>query len=926
MTGDARELSEGWELARHEDGPWLPAQVPGTVAAALGAGAPEDLDAHDWWFRVRFDAEAVAEGEQVLLELDGIATVAEVYLNGQRVLESESMFAQHAVDVGAALADSNELVICCRALAQRLAVSRRPRARWRTRLVSEGNLRFYRTMLLGRAPGFAPGPPVVGPWRPVRLVRRAGFWVEDLRVRARVEGDMGVLRVDARVGGSGGGERFAIVVGGAHETAFDLGADGRIHAELQIDGVERWWPHTHGTPRLYDVALSVDGEGVDLGRVGFRTLDWGPDPDDPQLRINDVPVFARGAVWTPLDLRGPHSAGPELRRALKRVTVAGMNMLRIPGTGCYESGEFHDLCDELGVLVWQDFMFANLDYPESEPGFMEAIADEARGVLRELGHRPSLAMLCGGSEVAQQVAMLGLDAGLAHGALFGELLPQLVDEADVDAPYVPSSPWGGDVPFRVNHGVAHYFGVGAYLRGLEDVRRSEIKFASECLAFSNVPDDDGLEPLAGPGGLGVHGERWKAGVPRDVGAGWDFEDVRDHYLHSLFGVDPVALRSFDQERYLELSRAVTGELMADVFGEWRSAASPCSGGLALWLRDLYPGAGWGVLDHRGEAKLVYHHLRRALAPVAVWSTDEGLNGIVAHVANDRPDPLRARLRVCLYKDLEVAVAEADTYLELSGHSATSHNIEELLGRFVDVSWSYRFGPPAQDLVVISMESTGTRAPVLLSQSFCLPAGRPTGRETADRLGLTASVQALDDERARLRVSSRRFAYGIRVLVAGYEPDDDGFSVEPGGHREIELRRIADDARLAGSVSALNLAGRVAVVAEGDELVSARGKNGTPVWLALDPDPVLAFLHEPDGRRRRPVRGDPVPAVRLGGTQLIQGDAQLGDRARVSGSPDRPDRISGIRRQRRVPARPWASAGVDRCDRRERPLAARTRGA
>ena len=308
--------------------------------------------------------------------------------------------------------------------------------------------------------------------------------------------------------------------------------------------------------------------------------------------------------------------------------------------------------------------------------------------------------------------------------------------------------------------------------------------------------------------LAVHDPRWKAGVPRDEGTGWDFDDVRDHYLAALYGIDPLELRGVDTERYLELSRAVTGELMAAAFGEWRRADSPCGGAIVQWLRDLRPGAGWGILDHRGAPKVAYHHLRRALAPVAVWSTDEGLSGIAVHVANDRPAPLLARLRVALYSDRELRVEEVERELELAPHSSVAHGVEDLLGRFVDASWAYRFGPPTHDLIAFSLQDpTGG----LLSQAFRLPLRRPLAREATAHLGLSASVDASGADSVELCVRSRRFAYGVRVNVPGFTASDDAFSIEPGGERRIELTRGVAGAMPAGAtITALNLAGRVPI--------------------------------------------------------------------------------------------------------------------
>ena len=829
-------LSSGWELARTAPADcedprdtqaleWRAAVVPGTAAAAVGEHerAGVDFDADDWWFRVRFSAApAASPDEEVVLRLGGLATVAEVYLNGRRVLDSESMFTAHEVDVGGLLAADNELAICCRALAPRLRVRRRPRARWRTRLVADGNLRFYRTMLLGRAPGFAPGPAVVGPWRPVQLERRRGVVLEQVRLRADWDGAEGRLEVRGHMRALSDAmlpQRLELTLagpGGSATAAGELTVEpvgGAIHGSLAVADPELWWPHTHGRPALYEVRIGHGDDVLHRARVGFRCLEASSDllRDGPALQLNGVRVFVRGVVWTPPSLLMPDTPEPELRRTLEQLVDAGMNAVRVAGIGAYESPAFHDLCDELGILVWQDFMFANLDYPEQDDQFMAAVEREARAVLAELGGRPSLAVVCGGSEVAQQVAMLGLDPALADGPLYGELLPRLVHEADVPAPYLPSSPWGGDLPFRTDCGIANYYGVGAYRRPLEDARRAEVRFASECLAFANVPDDDALADLGAPGEPAPHQPQWKAGVPRDVGAGWDFDDVRDHYLAQLFEVDPVALRSSDPERYLELSRAVTGEVMAEVMGEWRRHGSPCGGALILWCRDLVAGAGWGVLDHRGQPKVAYHHLRRALAPVAVWSSDEGLGGVVAHVANDRPEPLRARLRVALYRDWRQLTDEAVEELELPPHGHAARNVESLLGRFVDVSWAYRFGPPSQDLIALSLERDREDGLELISQSFRFPAGRPTVALPPAALGLTASPASALDDGLRVVVASSAFVYGVRIRIPGYLPDDDAFSIEPGHSREVELMR-ADAARgsAPGTLTALNLAGRLRV--------------------------------------------------------------------------------------------------------------------
>jgi beta-mannosidase len=787
-------LLQDWQLAKSEPDqyagpPALPALAWQTLARAMpvaaarvGIGNPE-LDGHDWWYRTRFDP-----GPSARLVLDSVATVADVYLDGQLVAHSETMFRPIEVDLRAsaqaAAGDrdgTRELAVCCRALAPRLARRRTPRARWRTGLVENGNLRFYRTMLLGRAPGFAPGPAAVGLCAPVHADR--SMLTDGASLRGRIVGSDGVLSVIGAAAELDGTEVVAVGATGEHR--------GRVGEPLRIPDVARWWPHTHGEPNLYEV--TVGGEPV--GSVGFRTLSWPADWETSGfgLAVNDVDIFCRGAVWTPTALREPHADPGALAQRLGLVVAAGMNLLRIPGTATYESEAFHDLCDQLGILVWQDMMFANLDYPDGDRGFVAEVEAEAAFQIGRLTARPSFAVLCGGSECAQQVTMLGQDPELARGPLYTAILPAALAAAGGDAAYVPNAPWGGDIAFRPDTGVANYFGVGAYLRDISDARLANVAFATECLAFANVGDRDGLSGR---------------GVPRDQGAGWDFADVRDHYLQQIYQVDAVQTRWSDPDRYLELCRTLTGELMGETFGLWRAGGSSTRGALVLWLADLEPGSGWGLLDDRGVPKAAFARLAQALAPRATWLTNEGLSGIDVHVANDGPAPLEGTLRVALYRNGEVCVECAELAIVLAGHGYVRHGVEELVGRFVDVSWAYRFGPPNQDLVVATLEGDGG----LISQAFSFPVGRPLARQTPQALGLAAELTALSAQEATLTLRAHRVLHGVRIRADGWLARDDCLTLEPGHARTVPLRRVGESSELTVALSAVNLHGSVRVSA------------------------------------------------------------------------------------------------------------------
>jgi beta-mannosidase len=166
--------------------------------------------------------------------------------------------------------------------------------------------------------------------------------------------------------------------------------------------------------------------------------------------------------------------------------------------------------------------------------------------------------------------------------------------------------------------------------------------------------------------------------------------------------------------------------------------------------------------------------------------------------------------VALYHDLEAPVGDGEEILEVAPHGSWERSVEGVLGRFADSAIAYRFGPPNHDAVVVSLESTTERAE-LLSQSFRFPAGRPLSRESAARMGIEASAEPAAGGAIALTVRSRRLAYGVRVHTPGYEPDDNAFSVEPGGQRIVRLRPAGGGVPFAGgSLSALNLSSPVTI--------------------------------------------------------------------------------------------------------------------
>ncbi|MFK3779007.1 glycosyl hydrolase 2 galactose-binding domain-containing protein [Agrobacterium sp. NPDC089420] len=788
IQDDSEELlSEGWTLTltpanaceTPSDIPstleTLHVSVPGTVAQALEAAgkfdrlAPVALNDRDAWYRLTMISDA---RERATLRFDGLSTIAEIFFNGELIAASQNMFER--LEVPVRLTGADELAICLRALAPRLEKTG-PRARWRPQMMNTQGLRLIRTTALGYMPGWSPEIHAAGPWRPISLIRQDGVLCT---VRSSLDdAGTGTVSITLETSRTVTSARLHCAGYGA-----DLAMDesGKLSGELRIPDVETWWPHTHGRPALHEIILELDGKQHRLGRTGFRRIeiDHGEDGRGFGLKVNGQPVFCRGAVWTTADIVRLPGARRDYEPWLRKAAEAGMNMIRIGGTMTYETPAFLALCDELGIMVWQDAMLANFDYPAKDDALRQHIVAEISQFLEATALSPSLAVFCGGSEMYQQGAMLGLPEQIWKGALTEEILPELVAGKRPDAAYVANSPSGGALPFFPNAGVGHYYGVGAYCRPLEDARRADIRFAAECLAFANIPEQETLDRYLP--GMAVHDPRWKARTPRDRGASWDFEDVRDHYLKLLYDVEPDVLRREHGSLYLDMSRAATAEVMEATFAEWRRGGSSCRGALVWTLQDLVPGAGWGIIDATGRPKSVWHALKRAFRPIQVSLSDEGTNGLDIHLINETGDGFDAMLELTCLRDGMQPVVHTKRPLTLSPRQSQTIAATDLFGAFFDTTYAYRFGPPSHDVTVARLRDV-TNGHVI-ADAFHFPLGRKKALHAAN---LQAEISETNGNWS-LEIGTDRLAQSVHVTAEGYRASENWFHLGPGETRKISL--------------------------------------------------------------------------------------------------------------------------------------------
>ncbi|MGW0583401.1 glycoside hydrolase family 2 protein, partial [Streptomyces sp. NPDC002920] len=485
-----------------------------------------------------------------------------------------------------------------------------------------------------------------GIWRPVRLERWSTARLARVRPVVTVQQGVGVVELHIEV------ERTRVEaeltlearVGGVRARGEVTGTRGVVRVE--VPDAELWWPRGYGEQSLHDVELTLCHDSVVLDvwrrRVGFRSVELDTSADGRgtgfTLVVNGERLFARGVNWIPDDVFPSRVTRERYRRRLGQAADAGVDLVRVWGGGIYESEDFYDACDELGLLVWQDFPFACAAYPEEQPLRGEVEAEARENVVRLMPH-PSLVLWNGNNENLWGFRDWGWEGRLA-GDSWGEgyylgVLPRVVAELDPTRVYTAGSPWSGSWAHHPNdpaHGTHHSWEVwnrADYAEYRSEVPRFVAEFGWQAPpAYATLRRALPGEELAADSPGMLHHQK------AEDGNGKLARGLARHF----------ALPEGDFDRWHYLTQVNQARAVAAGIEHWRAHWPECAGTVVWQLNDCWPVTSWSAIDGDGREKPLYHELRRLYADRLLTLRVRG-EGLVLAAVNQAAGPWTAALEL-----------------------------------------------------------------------------------------------------------------------------------------------------------------------------------------------------------------------------------------------------------------------------------------
>lgn len=637
---DTLTLNDNWQFREARSTDWMLAQVPGTVQEDLirldklpdpFLNMNEDsllwVEEKDWVYITKFNiSKSQLDKQHHLLRFQGLDTYAEVFLNGNRILNAENMFRTWEVDVGTQLKSENELKIYFHSPIKK---GKKELEKFPYGLPAGNDAGKIKVAPVVRKAafhfGWDWGPRIVamGIWRPIELIshdraRITEFQIKNIKIgpnrytgreEAFITAEIS-LKADTEV---------LIKTWVGDSWVMGAGKPGKNVVYYTIPDPELWWPNGLGQQKLYTLHCQLgDGDGCLMTKkVGIRSAELINKKDSLgtsfYFKINKQPVFAKGANYIPQRHFTNSLTKLDYRKLLMEAAESGMNMIRVWGGGIYEEDYFYELCDSLGLMVWQDFMCANTMYPPDED-FTQNLLTEVEDNVKRLGHHPSIVHWCGNNEI--DVAWHNWGWQKEHkikkrhqrqlkenyDALFKERIPTLLYDLIPEANYSHTSPlsnWGTDENF--NHSSMHYWGVFHGEDPFEDYGKNIGRFNSE-YGFQSFPNTNIMNSYFAPDSFDLNDPILAHRQKSYKGNRLIYKHIADYHP------EPQSLVELSYLSQLTQARGISTAIQ-----QHRMDRPRCMGSLYWQLNDCWPAVSWSSIDFDGQKRALQYQMRNNMA-------------------------------------------------------------------------------------------------------------------------------------------------------------------------------------------------------------------------------------------------------------------------------------------------------------------------
>jgi len=695
----SQQIHENWTFRRKGDLHWFPAQVPGCIHTDLlenktipdpffgtNAKSLQWIENEEWEYHCAFNVSSyLLDHDKLEIWFYGIDTYAEIRLNGKHIIHSKNMFHPWHAEVKSLLHEGENTLDVLFSSPYLKGLEKYNKLEYH--LPANNDKGEFKVSPFSRKSSYqygwdwAPRLLTSGLWKNIELLAFNKLKIRDYFIVQREQTPSYVsLLCDLELEVHSAGEYiFALYVDK------DLLSTGKLRLVQGINKFELpfgihnpklWYPRGYGNPDVYKITIDIKGDNgiIDTRQTttGIRKVELIREKKDENesffFRVNGIDVFAKGANIIPMDFFPSRVKNGDYKSLVEDAASVNINMLRVWGGAAYENDSLYNLCNQEGIMIWQDFMFACMMYP-SDNEFLESVQEEIEYNIKRLRNHPSLVIWCGNNEVLEgfhgwgwkeQLGEFADDAFNSYKRIFYEIIPETLRILDAGRPYHPSSPSASyKAAPDINSGDFHFWDIIKQPLPLSSYADNVGRFMSE-YGFKAYPELKTIKTYAEEKDFDIHSE------VLEFHQGWESgAELVERHINQLYG-KPENFGSF-----LYLSQLTQMHAIKTAIEAHRRAKPQCMGSLIWQLNDCWPCASWSAIDYHGRWKGLMYELKHLFADVMVSLVIKN-NQVQVFVISDLPGPVKLRL------ELKLINFEGTVHFEKEIDYQTKKSVSEMI--------------------------------------------------------------------------------------------------------------------------------------------------------------------------------------------------------------------------------------------------------